>query len=418
MAAQPPPHPDPTYPASVPPPVQSSVQPVPNPRPAAQVGRSPEQILSLLSSAQQPLPLLERIQLHNQVVHRVRAFLWQEGYVEIPVPELTPATGSCEVVDSMFSLDYFGGLAFPRQTGQLFLEDMVARGFDAVYCEGESLRREAKVDARHLTEFKLIEIEKKNMSLSELCDFQEKLLKDIITVIHADLVGGDNVTRLDRTFRLEHPRMTYREAIAVLNRRGFSLSFGDDLDREAEASLCRYGGHLPLHVTHFPESLKFFNMKLYRSDPAVVECVDYILPYAGETFGGSVREPEYDILQRRLYGGTMYGHLMKRAREFATMRFEAGAAVRAAGPPPLERGNQLRLELEDLAAQYQRGIENSFLSYLELFKDHAIERAGFGLGVARLLQFVTGLDSIKDAVAFPMDRTQFGGLSQTAQVGG
>jgi asparaginyl-tRNA synthetase len=375
-------------------------------------------ILRLLSSDQQPLPLLERIQLHNQVVHRIRAFLVHEGYVEIPVPELTPATGSCEVVDSMFSLDYFGGLAFPRQTGQLFLEDMVARGLDAVYCEGESLRREFKVDARHLTEFKLIEIEKKDMTLTELCDFQEKLLKDIITVIHADLAGGANVTRLDRTLRLEHPRMTYREAITILNRRGFSLSFGDDLDREAEASLCRYAGHLPVHVTHFPESLKFFNMKLDRTDPTIVECVDYILPFSGETFGGSVREPEYDILKQRLYGGTMYGHLMKRAREFATTRYDTNGMDQAATPPSLGGEEQPSPEREELAAQYQRGIENSFLSYLDLFKDQTIERAGFGLGVARLLQFVMGLDSIKDAVAFPMDRTRFGGLSQTAHVGG
>ncbi len=99
-----------------------------------------------------PPTLLARIEIHNHVVHRVRHFLREHGYVEIPVPELTPATGSCEVVDSMFSMDYFGTLAFPRQTGQLYLEEVVARGIDAVYCEGESLRKERKVDARHLTE--------------------------------------------------------------------------------------------------------------------------------------------------------------------------------------------------------------------------------------------------------------------------
>ena len=164
----------------------------------------------------------------------------------------------------MFSLHYFGGLAFPRQTGPLFLEDVVVQGLDAVYCEGESLCKEPKVDDRHLTEFKHIEIEKRDLSLTQLCDFQERLLKDVAGTLHADQIGGNNVTRLDRMLRQEHPRLTYREALAALNRRGFTVAFGDDLDQKAEASLIRYCGDLPVHVTHYPESLKFFNMKLDR----------------------------------------------------------------------------------------------------------------------------------------------------------
>ncbi len=354
----------------------------------------------------QPPPLLRRIEVHNAVVHRVRRFLQREGYVEIPVPELTPATGSCEVVDSMFSLDYFGDLAFPRQTGQLFLEELVSRGMDAVYCEGESLRKEHKVDGRHLTEFKLIEIERRDLTLPGLCDLQERLLKDVLGSLHADLIGGRNVTRLDRILAVEHPRLTYREAIAALSRRGLPLAFGDDLDARAEAALVRYCGNLPIHVTHYPESLKFFNMKLWREDPELVECVDYVLPLAGETFGGSLREPDCDILLRRLRGGTMYGHLMQRAREFARHRAAAEAAAGAAGATGAVG--------EELAARYQRRIEDSFLAYLEPFRGRWIERAGFGLGVARLLQFVLGLESVKDAVAFPMDRTCFAGVRRLA----
>ncbi len=351
-----------------------------------------------------PPSLLARIEIHNHVVHRVRRFLQEDGYVEIPVPELTPATGSCEVVDSMFSMDYFGTLAFPRQTGQLYLEEVVARGIDAVYCEGESLRKERKVDARHLTEFKLIEIEKKDMSLEELCDFQEALLKDVVFALTADEIGEHNVERLATMEDSDHPRMTYREALGILSHRGFALRFGDDLGHSEEAALVDYAGDLPVHITHFPEELKFFNMKIDRADPTVVECVDYILPLAGETFGGSLREPDVDILRRRLHTGTMYGHLMNRAAEFARLQ-------RLADPDG--SGEQT---LEELTIRYQRGIETAFESYLTLFAEVPTERAGFGLGVARLLQFVMGVESIKDAVVFPMDRTRFGGLSQTVTV--
>lgn len=374
-----------------------------------------------------PLPLITRIQVHNLVVQRIRAFLQEEAYVEIPVPELTPATGSCEVVDSMFTLDYFGALAFPRQTGQLYLEEVVARGVDAVYCEGESLRKERQVDERHLTEFKLIEIEKRDMSLEELCDFQEKLLKNVASVLGANEIGGGNVTRLDRMLRLQHPRMTYREAIGVLRERGFAIEFGDDLGRDAEAALIRHCGDLPIHVTHFPETLKFFNMKIDRTDPAVVECVDYILPYSGETFGGSLREPDVEILRHRLESGTMYGHLMKRAQVFARNQWLERRFQQRSSQKDIDERDDEKLGREasgaggqesekELAGRYQQGIRDAFESYLTLFADAPTERAGFGLGVARLLQYLLGLSSIKETVPFPMDRTRFGGLSQTMSV--
>jgi aspartyl/asparaginyl-tRNA synthetase len=373
--------------------------------PVASVDAAPVTPTGLASG--QPLDsssLIRRIRVHNLVVDRVRAFLRQEGYIEIPVPELTPATGSCEVVDSMFSLDYFGALAFPRQTGQLYLEEVVARGLDAVYCEGESLRKEWKVDDRHLTEFKLIEIEKKDMSLDELCDFEERLLKDAASALTPEDVGERNIERIGRVLESEHPRITYREAIAALRGLGFDRSFGDDLGRAEEAALIDHLGGLPVHVTCFPESLKFFNMKIDRTDPEVVECVDYILPFSGETFGGSLREPDVGILRRRLYTGTMYGHLMNRAEDFARFRMLAN---------PESFGDRSG---EELASMYQATIERAFESYLTLFAERPTERAGFGLGVARLLQYFMGLESIKEAVVFPMDRTRFGGLSQSVAV--
>lgn len=361
--------------------------------PDSQTSPAVPRFSTLFRSRSEPPALLDRLRVHNAVVHRVRAYLAERGYVEIPVPELTAATGSCEMVDSMFSLDYFGGLAFPRQTGQLYLERMVAGGLDAVYCEGESLRKEWKIDTRHLTEFKLIEIERRDLSLEQLMDLQEDLLKDAALHLHADLIGGANATRMDLMAVAEHPRMTYRQALKILQRKGFALGFGDDLDRKAEAALTRHCGGLPIHVTHFPESLKFFNMKIDRTDERLVECVDYILPFSGESFGGSLREPDPIILTRRLREGVMFDHLMTRAAEFA--------AARAAADPALDEAA--------LRRRYEEGIDESFAEYLGLFVEDRVERAGFGLGVARLLQYVMGLESIKDAVVFPLDRSCFGG---------
>ncbi len=341
-----------------------------------------------------PLPMARRLAIHNTVVRTIRSLLYEQQFVEMPVPELTGVTGSCEVVDSTFSLDYFGTLAFPRQTGQLYLEEAIANGFDAVYCEGESVRKEWKVDERHLTEFKLIEAEKRDLTLDELLDLQEQLLKAIAAELGVELLGGANVTRLDRMIQQEHPRLTYREALDVLNARGWSMPFGEDFHRDAEATLSRYCGNLPVQVTHFPESLEFFNAKLDRADPSVVENVDYILPLAGETMSGAVHEPDSERLQRRLHESSLYSQLLTHAREFARVQIAASPDRQAD-------------DFEGLAARYQRGIQASLTAYLERFRAQEIRRAGFGLGVARLLQYFMGLESIKDAVVFPMDRTTY-----------
>ena len=364
------------------------------------------------SAPGKPLPLNRRLQVHNRVVQRIRAFLQEGDFVEVPVPTLTAAALSGEATDSLFCCEYFDRLAFPRISGQLRLEKMLAGspdgpgdpggpgsplgqdgpdGLEAVYCEGESLRREWKVDERHLTEFKLIEVARRGMSLDELMTFQEALVKDVARHLSADLLGGCHVTRLDRMINKEHPRLTYREALAALNRRGWSMPFGEDLHRDAEATLSRYCGNLPVHVSRWPAELELFNAKLDRDDPAVVESVDYILPYAGETISGAVREDDVALMRQRLEESVGYRHLMSRAARFA--QDQSGA------------------EGEELSARYQSGIESAFGDYLRHFAKRPIERAGCSLGVARLLQYIMGLESIKDAVIFPLDRTSLSDLS-------
>jgi len=183
-----------------------------------------------------------------------------------------------------------------------------------------------------------------------------------------------------------HPRITYREAIKILRDKGSKIKFGDDLGNDEETALVLHCGNIPIHITHFPESLKFFNMKIDRHDPEVVVCSDYIMPNSGETFGSSLREPDVDILGKRLYEGTMYEHLMSRVDAFADLH---------------------NIKQEECASSINRAFER----YLDLFRNKNIERAGFGLGVARLLQYLAKAKSVKDVVLFPMDRTRYGHIA-------
>ncbi|MCP4292365.1 MAG: hypothetical protein GY780_11100 [bacterium] len=283
-----------------------------------------------------PLPLARRLAVHNRVVKRIRSFMEENLYNEIPVPALDAATRTWEA------------------TGRHYLDSMISKGFPAVWCESECLPQEFESMNLRMAGFKRMEVEKSDLNLDELCDLMENLLKSVASDLSADLLGGRQVTRLNHMLTSPHPRITYRRALEILNDRGRNLQFGQDLNWKAESSLCRFFGNMPVLVTHFPAELRFFTSRLNTEDKTVTDSVDYILPYCGEAMDGAVRETDPGKMRQSL-------------------------------------GNVGRNE---------EGFEN----YLNLFEDKALARAGFGLGLTPLLQYLMGVEKISDAVIHPLDR--------------
>ncbi|PID79212.1 hypothetical protein CSB20_11205 [bacterium DOLZORAL124_64_63] len=283
-----------------------------------------------------PLPLARRLAVHNRVVHTIRHFMEENLFNEVPVPALNAASRTWQA------------------TGRSYLDRMIVKGFPAVWCESECLPPEYESMNLRLASFKRVEAEKQDLELAELCDFMENLLKTIARNLSADMLGGRQVTRLHQMINAKHPRITYRQALEILNQRGWDLQFGQDLSWKACSSLCRYYGNTPVLITHFPAELRFFTSRLNAQDPSVTDTVDYILPYCGEAMDGAVRETD----------------------------------------PAL-----MRQSLGDL------GISTSpFEAYLGLFYGRTVRRAGFGLGVTPVLQYLMGLERINDAVIHPLDR--------------
>jgi hypothetical protein len=89
-------------------------------------------------------------------------------------------------------------------------------------------------------------------SLTRCCELAEHVLKSLLKGFSADLIGGANVTRLDRVLTHEHPRIPYRRALRIVDGRGWHLNLGDDLPPAAQASLIRFCGHLPVQVLYLP----------------------------------------------------------------------------------------------------------------------------------------------------------------------
>lgn len=233
---------------------------------AAELHPTPVFHSAMFHAPGRPLPLARRLAVHNRVLRSIREFFFTEQFHEVPVTALAD------------------------HLARVQLEGMIARGFNSVWCESEIMPKGGKLESKHLRGFKLIEVSGQDLDLDSLCDLAEKMLKDVAVDMSANLLGGVHITRLDRMINARHMRLTYSEALDILAAKGWDVSFGDELPEQAKATLTRHCGNLPFILTHLPVGLKMPGAALTVGQPEFCESFHYILPYAGLTFDGSVRE--------------------------------------------------------------------------------------------------------------------------------
>jgi len=313
------------------------------------------------------------------VLKETRSFFEEEGIPEIRYSQFSFA-GSCENAPTTYWIDKDGEFLMLPQTRQIMAErDLIENNFEAVYIMQSSYRDEPKAgDGRHCNQFLLCEMEHMDMSQEQLIDFEERMLKYLIKSALSyfethSIVDKRNVARLKYTLEMDVPRPTYTEVLDMLNERGISINWGDDLKSRDEEFICGLFSDIPVPVAvrDYPEKLKYFNMYEKRetegTDRSVVECCDMLLPFAGETWGSSRRENDGDRIRNRFYAGTMYEQLKERLVSREDVMDEDGA---------------------------EKIIKDAFEPYFKLFDEEPHDRAGFGLGMGRLVQFLLGRTSI------------------------
>ena len=207
-----------------------------------------------------PRPLARRLAIHNRVVRRVRSTLEAAGFQEIPASGPEPLS---------------------------VLDAMIERGFPALWCEHQVQGPPDATGQRQLPVYRVITARSTAHGLNELADLMENLLKDVTGALGAELLGGMQVTRLDRSLHSPHLRLRHSEAVAVAHGRGWEVGPGDDLPPDVEAALVRHGGNLPLLVTHWPTALK---AGLVTCEPGVSARIKYLAPYAGEIMDGGIED--------------------------------------------------------------------------------------------------------------------------------
>lgn len=305
----------------------------------------------------------------------IRSALAKEGYTEVSTSSLVNIAGSCENPYASFTLNYYGREAHLSQSAQLQLEALVIRLKRAVFTVNNSFREENYDDpeakGRRLTEFTLIEPEKSyegsaaEEALNEIIKTEERVVKEVTKKVldHCEkdliLLGG-NVNYLKSSLQKSFTRITYDEALHLLNADGENYKFGDDLGVKEERKLLAHFGNLPTFVTHYPAKIKFFNMKR-TPDGERVYSVDLLMPRLGETIGGAIREEDGNKVKSYLLSSRIASY------------------IQAHGGDPLKQ----------------------FQEYFHLFEqEEPTPRGGFGIGFERLIGFFLNSNDILETIAY------------------
>ncbi len=292
------------------------------------------------------------MRIRHEVEQAMHDFFYENDFVRVDTPILTAAIGERS---GLFSTEYFDeGNAYLAQTGQLYGE-AAAAALGKIYTFGPTFRAEKSKTRRHLTEFWMIEPEvawndsAANMRLQE--DFVSYVVQRALERRADDLrVLERDLSKLER-IKPPFPRVNYTDAIAVLERKGSSTKWGDDLGAEDE-SLIVEDYDRPVFVFNYPKEAKAFYMKENPEDPRTVLCNDCLAPEGyGEIIGGSQREDDYDKLVKRIK--------------------EEGLPMDAYG------------------------------WYLDLRRYGTFTHAGFGLGLERTVAWICGTPHIRECIAFP-----------------
>ncbi len=265
-----------------------------------------------------------------------------------------------KVID--YSKDFFGKATNLTVSGQLQVETY-AMAFRNVYTFGPTFRAENSNTQRHASEFWMVEPEiafadlKDDMRLAEsmvkyVIDYVLKKAPNEVDFFDAFVEKGLK-SKLHKVISSDFKSVTHHDAIDILIKSGETFEnkpeFGEDLATEHEKYLTKYFGG-PVFVIDWPKDIKAFYMRL-NDDQLTVAAMDLLVPGSGELIGGSQREERLEVLERRMA--------------------------------------DMHISKEEM------------WWYLDLRRYGGCKHAGFGLGLERMIMYLTGVDNIRDVISFP-----------------
>jgi asparaginyl-tRNA synthetase len=318
--------------------------------------------------------------VRNCICRSIHDFFQEQGFLYVHPPIITAS--DCEGAGQMFKVttldlgevprqdgavdftrDFFGRPSYLTVSGQLEAE-IFACAVGKVYTFGPTFRAENSNTSRHLAEFWMVEPEmaffdlKDNMDLAEA--FLKRIMRDALARCPEDMkffndrIDNSVLATLEQIIQKEFVRLSYTEAVAILQKSAatfeFPVNWGTDLQAEHERYLTEQHYQGPVILFDYPKAIKPFYMRV-NEDDKTVRAMDVLVPRVGEIIGGSQREERLDVLECRM--------------------------------------REMNLQPE------------SYWWYLDLRRYGTVPHSGFGLGLERTVQFVTGMANIRDVIPFP-----------------
>ncbi|MGA2149492.1 MAG: asparagine--tRNA ligase [Bryobacteraceae bacterium] len=293
------------------------------------------------------------LKIRHEIIKAVRDYLDSLGFTLVDTPIFTPA--ACEGTTTLFEVDYFeDAKAYLTQSGQLYNE-ATAMALGKTYCFGPTFRAEKSKTRRHLTEFWMVEPEMAYATLEDVKQVAEGLLVYMVGRVLEN--RKEELKRLERdvtkleAIQAPFGRMSYDEAVKILQAKGSEIQWGGDFGGTDETLLTEDRDR-PVMVDNFPASFKAFYFQPAPERDDVVLGVDVLAPEGyGEIIGGGQRIHDLDLLLQRIE----QHHLPKDAFDW----------------------------------------------YIDLRKYGTVPHSGFGMGIERCVAWVCGLEHIRETIAFP-----------------
>jgi asparaginyl-tRNA synthetase len=293
------------------------------------------------------------LRIRAEAIRAARNFMDAQGYTLTDAPVFTPA--ACEGTTTLFEVNYIDDQkAYLTQSGQLYVE-ATAAALGKVYTFGPTFRAEKSKTRRHLTEFWMLEPEAAYAHLEDMMQLGEGLVSAIVQSVvqnrarELETLGRDiNVLR---KIIPPFPRVSYDEAVKILQKAGNDTKWGDDFGGDEETLIAKDFDR-PVIIHRYPAAMKAFYMATDAARPDLALSFDMIAPEGGgEIIGGGERQSSYETLLARI------------------------------------REHNLP--------------EESFQWYLDLRRYGSVPHAGFGLGLERTVAWICGTEHIREVIPFP-----------------
>ena len=318
--------------------------------------------------------------VRNTLSHAIHDYYYKNGFHWVNTPIITGS--DCEGAGELFRVstldqtnlprtpqgdidyqrDFFASESFLTVSGQLNVESYCL-AMSKVYTFGPTFRAENSNTSRHLAEFWMVEPEIAFADLEDDAALAESFLKACVSAVlnereddmafFAQRVDKHVLDRLQAMLDTPFSHMDYTDAISILQKSGknfeYPVEWGMDLASEHERFLCEEHIKGPVVLKNYPKEIKAFYMRL-NDDEKTVAAMDVLVPGIGEIIGGSQREERIDVLDTRFPDQTTAEHLWW---------------------------------------------------YRDLRRYGTVPHAGFGLGFERLINYVTGMENIRDVIPFP-----------------